>query len=269
MFITPILRQDVHCFGQESCYPLAFGLPAALMLIATLIFVGGVFSYKKLPAEGNVVLKILQAIFLAVKNKYRAWRSRGTDRNVPKANWLDYADTDYSPQFLGDVRDLMRVLVVFIPICAFWALYDQQGSRWTYQAIMMGGGIKIFGKGFSIKPEQMGVANAILILALIPVFNNAIYPGLNKLNVRTRPLGKMMVGLILGVVSFIMAGILQFIINSRSVFAPDPSDPALRVCVGNCVHVLWQIPQYLVLTVSEVLISITGLEFITPKHHRP
>ena len=54
----------------------------------------------------------------------------------------------------------------------------------------MGGGIKIFGKGFSIKPEQMGVANAILILALIPVFNNAIYPGLNKLNVRTRPLGK-------------------------------------------------------------------------------
>ena len=116
MFITPILRQDVHCFGQESCYPLAFGLPAALMLIATLIFVGGVFSYKKLPAEGNVVLKILQAIFLAVKNKYRAWRSRGTDRNVPKANWLDYADTDYSPQFLGDVRDLMRVLVVFIPI---------------------------------------------------------------------------------------------------------------------------------------------------------
>jgi len=33
-FLTPILREDVHCFGDDSCFPLAFGLPAALMLVA-------------------------------------------------------------------------------------------------------------------------------------------------------------------------------------------------------------------------------------------
>lgn len=33
-FVTPILREDVHCFGEESCYSLAFGLPAVLMVIA-------------------------------------------------------------------------------------------------------------------------------------------------------------------------------------------------------------------------------------------
>lgn len=32
--ITPILREDVQCFGQNSCFPLAFGVPAVLMLIA-------------------------------------------------------------------------------------------------------------------------------------------------------------------------------------------------------------------------------------------
>ena len=31
--ITPILRQN-GCFGQESCYPLAFGVPAGLMGVA-------------------------------------------------------------------------------------------------------------------------------------------------------------------------------------------------------------------------------------------
>lgn len=31
---TPILRSDVHCFEQNDCYPLAFGVPAILMLIA-------------------------------------------------------------------------------------------------------------------------------------------------------------------------------------------------------------------------------------------
>lgn len=32
--ITPILRADVHCFGQTDCFPLAFGVPAVLMLVS-------------------------------------------------------------------------------------------------------------------------------------------------------------------------------------------------------------------------------------------
>ncbi|MEQ2173649.1 hypothetical protein GOODEAATRI_034272, partial [Goodea atripinnis] len=31
--ITPILRGDVQCFGSD-CYALAFGVPAALMVVA-------------------------------------------------------------------------------------------------------------------------------------------------------------------------------------------------------------------------------------------
>ena len=34
VLVTPILRSSVTCFGQESCYPLAFGVPAGLMVIA-------------------------------------------------------------------------------------------------------------------------------------------------------------------------------------------------------------------------------------------
>jgi solute carrier family 15 oligopeptide transporter 1 len=32
--LTPILREDIQCFGQNSCFPLAFGVPAVLMIIA-------------------------------------------------------------------------------------------------------------------------------------------------------------------------------------------------------------------------------------------
>jgi solute carrier family 15 oligopeptide transporter 1 len=41
--VTPILREDVSCFGDDTCYPLAFGVPAVLMLIS----VGKVFTLKK------------------------------------------------------------------------------------------------------------------------------------------------------------------------------------------------------------------------------
>ena len=33
-YVTPYLREKVHCFGQESCFPLAFGVPAILMIVA-------------------------------------------------------------------------------------------------------------------------------------------------------------------------------------------------------------------------------------------
>lgn len=33
-FITPELRKSVQCFGKDSCFPLAFGVPAILMLIS-------------------------------------------------------------------------------------------------------------------------------------------------------------------------------------------------------------------------------------------
>jgi solute carrier family 15 oligopeptide transporter 1 len=33
-FITPIMRKDVQCFDQDSCYSLAFSVPAALMVIS-------------------------------------------------------------------------------------------------------------------------------------------------------------------------------------------------------------------------------------------
>ena len=34
-------RQDIQCFGDDTCYSLAFGVPAVLMLIATVILVIG------------------------------------------------------------------------------------------------------------------------------------------------------------------------------------------------------------------------------------
>lgn len=34
IFVTPILRQDVHCFDESDCYSLAFGIPGILMIIS-------------------------------------------------------------------------------------------------------------------------------------------------------------------------------------------------------------------------------------------
>lgn len=46
--LTPILRNDVQCFGQETCFPLAFGVPAVLMITSICrLFIPIPISWKK------------------------------------------------------------------------------------------------------------------------------------------------------------------------------------------------------------------------------
>jgi hypothetical protein len=49
------------------------------------------------------------------------------------AHWLDYARDRYGDQLVEDVKVLLRILVLYMPLPVFWALFDQQSSRWTLQ----------------------------------------------------------------------------------------------------------------------------------------
>lgn len=60
---------DLQCFGRD-CYPLAFGVPAVLMLIAIALFWGGRHGYKRSPPSGNVVGQVVKAIGYALKKKF-------------------------------------------------------------------------------------------------------------------------------------------------------------------------------------------------------
>ncbi len=44
----------------------------------------------------------------------------------------------YDPKLVEDVKVLLKILYLFIPMPVFWALFDQQGSRWTFQAARLG-----------------------------------------------------------------------------------------------------------------------------------
>ena len=74
MIITPKLRGDVSCLGGNECYPLAFGLPAVLMIAALSIFVLGRSSYVIVIPSRNVLWDTCCATFSAVRLRYARWR---------------------------------------------------------------------------------------------------------------------------------------------------------------------------------------------------
>lgn len=249
MLITPILRKDVHCFGRQSCFPIAFGLPALLMLIALLIFICGKSLYKHIVTEGTSIISIW--------NVYRdafIERRKAVDKSKPL---LEYARAEYPPELITSIIELQRVLIILLPAPFFWALYDQQGSRWTFQAMRMDNHIL----GWTIKPEQMQLLNALLILCCIPLFQKIIYPLARRFGFRCSSVQKISCGMFLAILSFLSSALLESKIE-QGTFAP-PSDKTIdnAKCIKNCVNISWQAPQYFLLTFGEILFSITGLEF--------
>uniref|UniRef100_A0A8D8V3U9 Oligopeptide transporter 1 n=1 Tax=Cacopsylla melanoneura TaxID=428564 RepID=A0A8D8V3U9_9HEMI len=201
-FITPIFREDLKCFGEDSCFPVAFGVPAALMLVSIVVFIVGRPLYKINKPKGNIVVSVCKCICHALKNKSKLSKS-----NQTKNHWLDYADDRYSDKIIGDIKILLRVLVLFVPLPVFWALFDQQGSKWTSQANRMSG--DFIGTSFTIIPDQMQVINPFLILAMIPLFQYFVYPIIARCGIST-PLRKLATGGLLAAVAFVVSALVEF-----------------------------------------------------------
>lgn len=261
MLLTPELKH-IGCMGEDTCYPLAFGVPAILMLIAIVVFVSASRLYRVIRTEESILIKTVKCLYLGVKGKLSSTKNSSTFKIAPGQHWLYYAKTKFSEAFIRDTIVIINIFKICTPQCLFWALYDQQSSRWVYQGVMMEGKCDLFGWNFSIKPEQMMAINAFLILIMVPLFQFGIYPLINKFRRNPlKPLEKMFMGMLLIMITFLMAAGLQFWMDSKGTFAPNPLDPNTIICVEGCVHILWQTPQYILVTAAEVLLSVTGLDF--------
>uniref|UniRef100_A0A7G3AMI3 Oligopeptide transporter 1 n=1 Tax=Lutzomyia longipalpis TaxID=7200 RepID=A0A7G3AMI3_LUTLO len=218
--LTPALREDVHCFGQMDCYSLAFGVPAVLMIVSIVIFVLGRSLYTVTKPTGNMIVLVSKCI----GNAIASWSK---EKKVnPRSHWLEYAEPKYGKTLVKDVKILLKILVLYLPLPFFWALFDQQSSRWTFQATRMDGRVG----PITIKPDQMQVINPLLILAFIPLFDVFVYPLLGKVGIR-RPLQKLTLGGILAAIAFTISGLIE--LKLESLHEPTPSIGYTQIRIYN------------------------------------
>ena len=194
------------------------------------------YIYKQPDPNGKNILHVAQCIWTAFGNHFRSSPDPKPD------NFIDYAsDQKFSVPFKNDVKIILRILMIFLPLPLFWALYDQQGSTWTFQAREMNR--KLFWN-LEVFPEQMQIINPLLIMIFIPICEMGIYPVCAKMNFLIKPLERMIVGAIMTAMAFLSSSIVFWHLE-----------------MGYKLHVLWLVPQYIFLTLGEILFSITGLEF--------
>ncbi|CAL8369326.1 unnamed protein product [Arctogadus glacialis] len=219
--ITPILRaQECGIHTQQKCYPLAFGVPAALMVVALVVFIAGSGMYHKAEPQGNILLDVCKCIGFAVKNRFR---HRG--KEFPKrTHWMDWADERYEKLLIAQIKMVLKVLFLYIPLPMFWTLFDQKGSRWTFQATTMDGNFGLL----VLQPDQMQTVNPILILTLVPIMDSVVYPLIRKCGLNFTPLKRMTVGMFLAAMAFVAAALVQIEIDKTLPVFPSGVQSQLK-----------------------------------------
>eukprot|EP00934_Nitzschia_sp_Nitz4_P000545 Nitzschia sp. Nitz4//scaffold75_size92586//58790//60604//NITZ4_004861-RA/size92586-processed-gene-0.24-mRNA-1//1//CDS//3329557723//545//frame0 len=270
--VIPIIRAH---WGFSA----AFGIPTVAMTLAMLVFRSQKHRYKhrqlhspsvangreaEEPAAGSslldvfcVALSIIQAdLWYSATRLWHRLMCRASPSDPPlrsdalvltasnsnshpteKAHEIE-GEHGYRQQVYGDASQALHLLplLAFFPI--FWTLYDQQGSVWTLQATRL----QLHG----LQPEQLQFLNPLLIMIFIPLFEKGVYPWLEHRHFNIQPVRRMQWGMFLTAISFLMSTALERRIQSHA---------------QNTVSVTWQIPQITVLTVAEILLNVTGLEF--------
>jgi len=270
--LMPLLLRD---YGPAW----AFGVPGILMFIATMVFWSGKKKYVHVPPSPANPHSFMQVAKTALLAKAPGQGRPGLNIALVGAaaavvslamsvQWgfvigactalvllmayggigasmqLDRARGVHPQEAVDGVRAVLRILIVFALVTPFWSLFDQKASTWIVQANTMTTQVSFLGWSFDVIPAQMQALNPLLVMILIPVNNLLLFPMLRKFGIEPSPLRRMTAGIVLSAAAWIVVGNLQVALDA-----------------GDAVSIAWQIAPYALLTLGEVLVSATGLEF--------
>lgn len=258
LFITPDLLKMAGFFDYLAANGLPASLRWAVYLPISLVFL----------AVGLVLFNRRQKVrqddgFLAIL--VYAWKNRGRPATTAadpqyEMSWLARSS------FWGPAVDrfglravegpvaVFKIISVFVLISIFWALFDQHSSSWIFQAGDMdlrlwGDRESFLGIGnITLNKNQVPALNPLMVMALIPLMN-LVYRLCDRSGFTMTPLRRITLGMFIAASSFAAVALIQREIDYNA------ANGLPKVWFG------WQVLPYLLITVAEVMVSITGLEF--------
>ena len=213
-----------------SVFYLSINIGAAISSLLTPVLLNRFGPHVAFGVPG-VLMLIATIVFWIGKRKFVA---------IQPVGWNYYKTELFS---LQGRKALLQLSIIYVFISIFWSLFDQTGSTWVLQAVKMNRMVNLGFIEFELLPSQIQAINPLMIIILIPLFVYIVYPYVNKFYNLTA-LRKITAGMFIASFSFVLCAIPESLISA-----------------GGQPTILWQFFAYLFLTIGEVLVSITALEF--------
>ncbi|MBL7772335.1 MAG: MFS transporter [Chitinophagaceae bacterium] len=230
-FSTLLIPYTLTAFGAK----VAFGIPGILMFVATLVFFAGRKKYVRIPPSGFPKINFISVNFYLLTQ---------VSRLVKGEKAKDIASEKFPEQSVHAILSVWEILGLFIFVPVYWMLSDQSTSEWVLQATKLD--LRFFGT--TLLPQQVQAANPVFILILTPLLSSFIFPMLETKGIRFNTHRKIITGFILLTLSFVIIYSIEGGIER-----------------GEHPSVWFQIAAYFLLTIAEILVYLTGLEYAYAK----
>lgn len=247
---------------------LAYFLPTMMLCICPLVMFLCRNVYVRTPPQGSVLGKAMRIWFFAQKGRWsinpvRTWKnmhdgtfwSKVKPSNLPAAQrpkWMTFDD-----QWVDEVARGFAACSVFCWYPLYWLTYNQINNNLTSQAAVM----KLNG----VPNDVLSNLDPFALIILIPICDFLVYPGLRKLGINFSPIKKITWGFYTGTAAMIWACVIQVYIYRDSACGKYAAG---EDCEPTSINVWAQTGSYVLIAISEILASITSLEYAFTKAPR-
>ncbi|CAG8541635.1 1106_t:CDS:2 [Cetraspora pellucida] len=233
---------------------MAFLIPTIIFVISVIVFVSGRNLYIKTPPHSSALLDLFNVFRLAFKH----------GRNLDNAKPSKFSPNDakrykikWDDKFVDQIKASIKAYKVILAYPIFWVCHMQIHNNLISQAATMTVNF--------IPNDMMYNLNPITLIIFTPIANHIFYPALRRIGINPRPVTRISIGFIIIASAMLYSAIIQYIIYNTG-----PCFEATRCIIDgksvpNDISVWWQAPSYILVAFSEILVCITGLNYVYNK----
>ncbi|KAG8852952.1 hypothetical protein FRB96_008471 [Tulasnella sp. 330] len=249
---------------------LAYSLPTVMFLLCPIVLWFGKDRYVTSPPKGSVVADAMHVIRIAAKGHWslnfrKMARTMEWDKARPsnvlaasngeKPAWLVYDD-----QFVDEVQRALKACQVFLFYPLYWLSYNQLNNNLTSQAATM--------TTNGVPNDVINNLDPLFLIIGIPICDYLIYPALRRAGINFSPLKRIFAGFLTAALAMVWAAVIQLYIYRDSECGKYANGPK---CAPVSLNVWVQSGSYILIALSEIFASVSGLEFafmMAPKRMR-
>ncbi|KAK0444239.1 PTR2-domain-containing protein [Desarmillaria tabescens] len=262
MFINIGALVGQICMSYTELYVgfyLAFTLPTIVFLLCPIVLWYGRNRYTRSPPTGSVLATSLRILRLALRGKFSLnpvtmWKNlnapdfwdgaKPSNQKGTLPKWMIFDD-----QWVDEVSRGFKACAVFLWYPLYWLCYNQLDNNLTSQAAVM--------TRHGVPNDVLSNLNPLSLIIFIPIFDFVIYPTLAYLGIRFTALKRVTLGFFFASSAMVWAAVVQ-----HYIYQTNPCGYYAATCDETSTLNVWiQSGSYVLIGISEIFASITGLEY--------